>query len=159
MLYCLNHKEFVDENHECESKYIIYATENMSNIADKLNELGFRLSSATCSVSERIGYPGQWICINIAFDIMYNKVLLSELPKGWEWFHDLHKVVITKDRWGREQTENGDTYCSLSYTKRINYKDIPKAEKKAIRMIKEFLSYLNTYDRDGLWAVMTLLDS
>ncbi|NLO09078.1 MAG: hypothetical protein GX129_04320 [Clostridiales bacterium] len=130
----------------------------MSRIADKLYDLGFGLAAATYSVSEIIGYTDQRIRLDIEFKTKYNKSLLPELPNGWGWC-DFQEPVRTVDRWGHYHTENGSIKSSLIYSKRINYKDIQKAQGKAIRVIEELLVYLNTFDRDGIMAVMTLLDS
>lgn len=154
MYYCLEHKEFVDDNHECDDEYIIWMTENMKCVADRIHAMGLKLLSATCTVEERIAQTGQYIHIDVDLK-KYNKLRFPDLPEGWGWY-DLVGIRIEKDIWGHERVENGDEYSRICKYKKVNYKDIPKAERKADRIIKEFLDYLNDIDGDALSAVMTL---
>lgn len=141
-LYCLNCKEFIESTNKkckCKTSDLISVTKNMLPVALIADSLGLQVASAFCLKNKY-----NQVEAGVYFKCTYPDVLLQDLPSSWYWTD-----YITIDN---------RAICScLSYE--ADYVDSERLEEFIDGVINDLIEYLNTRDKNGLKAVLTLLEA
>jgi hypothetical protein len=147
-LYCPKCKVWAYKTHKCPPSRLIALTVEMREIVDKLTELGIEVDGASCYVREHLvqGFCIQHILIaEVHLAAMYPEAILNEMPKGWSYYTH----TVTTDHWPISTLVYSHSGCWLTY-------EAMKRQIKAV--VTRFIKYLNAKDRDGLKAVILLID-
>ena len=133
-LYCLKHKS-ANKKCKCAVNSLISVTDNMIPVALIADSLGLQVASAF-SIKEPYDLVGAYLY----FKCLYPEVLLQELPTGW-YLSD----YVTVDN---------QALCSC-----LAYECVMSLDAIVASAINDLLSYLGTRTKNGLMAVLTLLES
>lgn len=144
-LYCTRCKGQVDLGHDC-TGHVVWITEEVQPIVDMMSELGFKILKAECYTSPppQPGKPAEYtIYIVIAYYEQYHILSTILMPPGWTYY--THTV-----------TSDHTPVSVLIFTEQGHCPNIRTVKKRINAIVDKFMT---TVDKDGLSAVMTLMQS
>ena len=148
ILYCPKCRVLAYKTHKCSSGRLISITTEMRDIVDKITDLGIRVNGASCYVRE---HTIQGLCLEylliaeVHLEDRYPEAIMNDMPEGWAY----HTQTVSADHWPISMLLYTTTGCWYTYE---------AMERQIKAVMTRFIAYLDTKDRYGLRAVLTLMD-